>query len=116
MPEARWQAATNSNGTPRGTRRRETMDQATAIPDLAPVSTRRYVLAWTVMLVGLVGFWCCRPLLSSVAFNAGQLVVLLLTWKIASLICLPDSDWRRFTWPRLLAYCIWPAMQPRQFL
>jgi hypothetical protein len=75
----------------------------------------RIVLAWTVMIVGLAGFWCCRPFLGTRAFNFGQLAVLLLTWKIASLLCLPPNDWARFTPLRLLAYCIWLGMQPRQF-
>jgi hypothetical protein len=26
---------------------------------------QRYVLAWAVMIVGLVGFWCCRPFLGT---------------------------------------------------
>ena len=68
------------------------------------------------MVGGLVGIWCCRPWLEPRAFNLGQLVVLLGTWKIASLLCLPPRDWRRFTPLRLLAYCFWLGMQPRQFL
>jgi hypothetical protein len=35
--------------------------------------------------------------------------------NIASLICLPPA-WARFTWLRLLAYCVWYGMQPQQFL
>src|SRR5262245_53585571 len=58
-----------------------------------PVPTRRYLLAWAILLVGLVGFWCCRPWLDPKTFNYGQFVVLLLTWKIASLLCLPPGDW-----------------------
>jgi len=68
------------------------------------------------MISGLVGFWCLRPWLSNQAFGYGQLAVLLATWKIASLLLLPPESWRRFTPPRLLAYCVWPGMQPRQFL
>jgi hypothetical protein len=79
-------------------------------------STHRYVIAWTIMIGGLVGIWCCRPLLSPRLFNFGQLAVLLATWKIASLLCLRADDWARFTRLRLLAYCLWIGMQPRQFL
>ena len=77
---------------------------------------QRFVLAWAVMVVGLVGFWCCRPFLGTRVFNYGQLAVLLLTWKIASLLCLPPRAWARFTPLRFLAYCVWIGMQPRQFL
>jgi alginate O-acetyltransferase complex protein AlgI len=80
------------------------------------VPARRFVLAWLLIVGGLVGFWCCRPWMGSWAFNVGQFAVLLVAWKIASLICLPPSDWPRLTRLRLLAYCIWPGMQPRQFL
>jgi hypothetical protein len=81
-----------------------------------PVPTRRVVTAWAVMVGGLVGFWCCRPWLGARAFNYGQLAVLLATWKVASLLCLPPGAWRRFTPLRFVAYCVWPGMQPRQFL
>ena len=74
------------------------------------------MLAWAVMVGGLVGFWCCRPWLGTRAFNYGQLLVLLVTWKIASLLCLPPGAWARLTPLRLLAYCVWIGMQPRQFL
>ena len=76
----------------------------------------RFVVAWAVMIGGLAGFWCCRPWLGTRAFNYGQLAVLMATWKIASLLCLPSRAWARFTPPRFLAYCLWYGMQPRQFL
>jgi hypothetical protein len=88
---------------------------ATPTPVL-PTPTRRFVLAWTVMVGGLVGFWFCRPWLGARVFNFGQVAVLLLTWKIASLLCLPPEAWARLTRLRLLAYCIWIGMQPKQFL
>jgi alginate O-acetyltransferase complex protein AlgI len=68
------------------------------------------------MVGGLVGFWCCRPWLGTSAFNYGQLVVLMATWKFASLVCLPAEAWARFTPLRLLAYCVFVGMQPKQFL
>src|SRR5262245_40366439 len=76
----------------------------------------RFVVAWAVMVGGLAGFWCCRPWLGTRAFNYGQLAVLMATWKIASLLCLPSRAWARFTPLRFLAYCVWYGMQPRQFL
>src|SRR5262249_13914427 len=76
----------------------------------------RVVLAWTLMIGSLVGFWCYRPLLGTRAFFLGQLAVFLVTWKIASLLCLPAGAWVRFTPLRFLAYCFWYGMQPRQFL
>jgi hypothetical protein len=81
-----------------------------------PAPLHRFVLAWGVMVGGLVGFWCCRPWMRASAFNYGQLAVLLATWKIASLLCLPPQAWARFTPLRFLAYCIFYGMQPRQFL
>jgi hypothetical protein len=39
-------------------------------------STRRFVLAWVVMVGGLAGFWCCRPWLGTRTFNIGQIVIL----------------------------------------
>jgi hypothetical protein len=77
--------------------------------------TRRFVLAWVVMVGGLVGFWCCRPWLDVRVFNFGQIIVLMASWKIASLLCLPPQDWVRLPPLRLLAYCAWVGMQPRQF-
>src|SRR5439155_9077795 len=34
-----------------------------------PTPMRRFVLAWAVMIGGLVGFWFCRPWLGTKAFN-----------------------------------------------
>jgi hypothetical protein len=85
-----------------------------ANPHHAPL--HRFVLAWAVMIGGLVGFWSCRPWLATSAFNYGQLFVLGATWKVASLLCLPTQAWARFTPLRFLAYCVWIGVQPRQFL
>jgi alginate O-acetyltransferase complex protein AlgI len=76
----------------------------------------RFVLAWALLIGSLVGFWCCRPWLGTRTFNYGQLAVFLVTWKIASLICLAPGAWARLTPLRLLAYCFWYGMQPQQFL
>ena len=80
------------------------------------MSTRRFLLAWALMVGGLIGFWCCRPWLDTRIFNYGQLAVLIVTWKIASLICLPRAAWAGLSPLRLLAYFIWPGMQPQQFV
>ena len=79
------------------------------------IPLHRLVLAWTVMVVSLVGFWCSRPWLETRVFNYGQLAVLLVTWKIASLLCLPTHEWRRFTPLRLLAYCTGMVCSPGSF-
>jgi hypothetical protein len=86
-----------------------------ALPEQS-VSTRRFATAWVVMIGGLAGFWCCRPWLGPRTFNIGQLVVMHVSWKAASLICLPPGAWSRFSRLRLLAYCLWYGYQPRQFL
>jgi hypothetical protein len=44
-----------------------------------PVPTRRLVLAWALMIGGLVAFWCCEPWLDPRTFNLGQLIVLMVT-------------------------------------
>jgi Membrane bound O-acyl transferase family len=80
-----------------------------------PAPTRRFVMAWALMIVGPVGFWCCRPWLGPRAFDIGLIVDLMATWKIASLLCLPPGAWPRLTRLRLLAYCVWFGMQPQQF-
>src|SRR4051794_15871213 len=80
-----------------------------------PVSTTRYALAWAVIVIPLAGVWCCGPWLDARAFAPAQVAALLVSWKVASLICLPAEAWARLTAPRLLAYCVWYGMQPRQF-
>jgi Membrane bound O-acyl transferase family len=81
-----------------------------------PTPTHRYMIAWALMVGGLLCFWCCRPWMGSMAFNVGLLIDFMATWKIASLLCLPPGAWARFTPLRLLAYCVWYGMQPQQFL
>lgn len=85
-------------------------------PAALAAPTRRVALAWAVMLGALVGAWCCRPWLSQRTFNYAQIIALLASWKVASLLCLPPASWGRLTPLRLLAYCLWWGMQPRQFL
>ncbi len=81
-----------------------------------PAPLYRYILAWALMTDGLAGFWCCRPWLGTRTFNIGQLLILGVSWKAASLLCLPSEAWARFTLLRFLAYCVWLGMQPTQFL
>ena len=80
------------------------------------LSTTRCVLAWVVLCVPLVGVWCCQPWLDPRTFDIGQLVVMLLSWKIASLICLLPGEWKRLPVHRFLGYWVWIGMQPRWFL
>ena len=72
--------------------------------------TFRLALAWALLVGGIGSFWCCRPWLPPTAFVIGQVVALMLSWKVASLICLPPSEWPRFTLPRFIAYCLFPGM------
>jgi hypothetical protein len=81
-----------------------------------PAPLYRYILAWALMVGGLAGFWCCRPWLGTRTFNIGQVLVLGVSWKAASLLCLPPEAWARFTLLRFLAYCAWVGVQPTQFL
>jgi hypothetical protein len=81
-----------------------------------PAPMWRYVLAWTVMIGSLAAVWSCQPWLEATTFNYAQIVVLLVSWKIASLLCLSPGAWARFTPLRFVAYCVWYGMQPLQFL
>jgi hypothetical protein len=78
--------------------------------------TYRFVLAWIVMVVGPAVLWPWRPWLGAGTFFVGQIAAFLVSWKVASLLCLAPEAWGRFTPLRLLAYCIFYGMQPRQFL
>jgi alginate O-acetyltransferase complex protein AlgI len=80
------------------------------------VPLSRLALAWAVLLGGLVGFWCVRPYCPALVWVIGQGVVLYVSSKIATLICLPPDERRRLSWDGLAAYLVWPGMQPRHFL
>jgi alginate O-acetyltransferase complex protein AlgI len=73
------------------------------------------LVAWAVLTGGLVGFWCVRPWFTGLAWGNGSYVVLYITSKVATLVCLPRAERCRLPWGRLLAYLFWPGMQPRQF-
>jgi hypothetical protein len=92
------------------------MSEAASEQQTGTVAGRRVALAWAVMVGALAAFWCCRPWLGFLAFAYGQLIALLASWKVAALLCLTPQEWARFTRLRLLAFCVAPAMQPRQFL
>jgi alginate O-acetyltransferase complex protein AlgI len=94
---------------------------STSTPAVAPKAQRtvplpRLALAWSVMLGGLVGFWCTRPFLGPIVWTFGEAGVLFASSKFASLVCMPPDDRRRLNWDRLVAYLLWPGMQPRHFL
>jgi alginate O-acetyltransferase complex protein AlgI len=80
------------------------------------VPTSRLLVAWAVLLGGLVGFWFVRPYLGALAWAEGCLGVLFVTSKFATLLCMPPGERRRLSWGRHLAYLLWPGMQPRHFL
>jgi alginate O-acetyltransferase complex protein AlgI len=81
------------------------------------VPTSRLVIAWAVMLGSLFGYWAVRPLFSGVmAWTEGTAVVLLVSSKVASLVCMPGDDRRRLSWGRFVAYLFWLGMQPGHFL
>jgi alginate O-acetyltransferase complex protein AlgI len=74
------------------------------------------LLAWIVLLGGLVGFWCCRPFFSPLAWAELTAAVLFVTSKVATLLCMPPDERRRLGWGRFVAYLFWPGMQPGHFL
>ena len=76
----------------------------------------RLVLAWSVLLAGLFGFWAARSLFDTMAWANAQPLVLFTTSKFATLVCMPPDDRRRLGWDRFLAFLCWPGMQPRHFL
>jgi alginate O-acetyltransferase complex protein AlgI len=87
-----------------------------ALDPLATVPVARLILAWSVMLGGLVGYWAVRPWCGAFAWTEGTAAVLFVTSKIATLLCMPPADRRRLGWGRLIAYLFWLGMQPRHFL
>jgi alginate O-acetyltransferase complex protein AlgI len=90
------------------------------LPPEAPrrtIPVARLAVAWTIMLGGMVGYWCLRPLFVSVlAWTEGTGAVLFVSSKLATLVCMPPAERRRLSWGRFLAYLFWPGMQPRHFL
>jgi hypothetical protein len=80
------------------------------------VPMSRLLFAWTVMLGGLVGYWCLRPYCPAVDWTNSTFVVLWVTSKIATLVCMPPDNRRRLSWGRFVAYLFWPGMQPGHFL
>jgi hypothetical protein len=81
------------------------------------VPTPRLLLAWAVMLGGMGAYWAVRPLFDgAVGWAEGSTIVLFVTSKIATLLCMPSDDRHRLGWGRFVAYLLWPGMQPRQFL
>ena len=82
-----------------------------------PAPLRRFVLAWGVMIVGLVGFWCCRPWLGTSAFNYGQLAVLVADLE-DRLAALPAGAGMGAVHASAVSgvLCLVIGMQPRQFL
>lgn len=80
------------------------------------VPAARLVLAWAVLLGGMVGYWFVRPYFDTVTWSFGAGGVLYATSKFASLVCMPPEERRRLSWGRYVAYLFWPGMQPRHFL
>ena len=79
-------------------------------------SDGRFLMVWTILVGGLVAGWALRDALSSGAWFGAMMAVYFGPFKIATLIALTRVERREWTWPRLLAYFLWPGMQPRQFL
>ena len=67
-----------------------------------------------------MAFGAAVPFCSALGWATGDglahLAILLASWKLASLLVLDRESWRGLTWWRLLAYGVWPGMQPRQFV
>ncbi len=80
------------------------------------LSTARLLAVWSVLLGGLVGFWLLRPYFDARTWNNGQFLVLFATSKLATWLALSSAERRALPWRRLVAYLVWPGMQPRLFL
>lgn len=77
----------------------------------------RLALAWAALVAGLaVAFALLRSALPGTPLLLALALVWLAMGKTASLLVMPDADRRRLGWRRMLAYLIWPGMQPAQFL
>src|SRR5438128_415303 len=85
-------------------------------PFMPTERTTRYLVAWIVLLSGMVGFWLVRPWFEPIDWVRLAMLGLFLTSKFATLWCLSTTEWAAMSWRRLIAYLLWPGMQPRQFL
>src|SRR5436190_9631914 len=87
--------------------------------DSDPLSARpaawQLVLAWVVLLASVAGCWLARPGLTAHGWNQLQTLVLFAGGKAATLIALTRAQWRDLGPWRLIAYLVWPALQPRLF-
>jgi len=79
-------------------------------------SPGRLLLAWAILLTGLVGFWFCRPFFDPLTWLNLQILSIFVSSKLAMLIVLEPSTRRQVTPGRLLAFLLWPGMEPRLFV
>jgi hypothetical protein len=74
----------------------------TALPAVARAPAgARLLVAWSVLLGGLVGFWLLRPCFDAKPWNDLSVLVLFVTSKFATLFCLSAPEWRSLLWGRL---------------
>src|SRR6266852_3564334 len=79
-------------------------------------AARRLLLAWSILLIGLAGFWFFRPWFNPPTWLNFQILILFGTSKIAMLIALDSASRRQLTPGRLLAFLLWPGMAPALFV
>ena len=79
-------------------------------------SAGRLLLAWAIILTGLIGFWCVRPWFDPLPWLNFQILIVFSTSKLAMLIVLDAALRRQLTAGRLLAFLLWPGMEPRLFV
>lgn len=76
----------------------------------------RLLLAWLVLVGGLVTCWAMKLVLAERTWLITLAVGWTVTGKTASLLCLAPADRRRLSWLRVVAFLIFPGLQPRLFL
>ncbi|HMF20105.1 MAG TPA: MBOAT family protein [Gemmataceae bacterium] len=75
----------------------------------------RLLLAWTILLAGLIGFWFFRPWFDALTWLNLQILSIFVSSKIAMLIVLDPALRKQLTLARLIAYLLWPGMEPKLF-
>jgi alginate O-acetyltransferase complex protein AlgI len=73
-------------------------------------------VVWAILLTGVFGFWFVRPWFSPLHWLNWQILVLFISSKVTMLIALEPEARRQLTFGRLLAFLLWPGMEPRLFV
>jgi membrane bound O-acyltransferase family protein len=79
-------------------------------------SPTRLLVAWAILLTGLVGFWFCRPWFDPLTWLNSQILSIFISSKVAMLIVLEPASRQQIRLGHFLAFLLWPGMEPRLFV